>query len=95
MNKIKEIMSAWAVSFNPSPEQRELAEKRYEICLGCEHYGKSRPVIGDEYCKKCLCSLQKKVYTPKLNKTCPLKKWEIVEKEFKDKEIKKNKQTLI
>jgi hypothetical protein len=95
MNKISEIINAWAVSFNPTPEQRELAEKRYEICLGCEHYGKSRPITGDEYCKKCLCPIQKKVYTQKLKDTCPLKKWEIVEKEFKDKEVKKNKQTLI
>ena len=57
MNKIKEIMSAWAISFNPTSEQKELAEKRYEICLGCEYYGKSRPVLGDEYCKKCLCPI--------------------------------------
>jgi hypothetical protein len=95
MNKIKEIMSAWAVSFNPTLEQKELAEKRYEICLGCEHYGKSRPVTGDEYCKKCLCPIQKKVYTKKLNDTCPVGKWKEIEKKFEDKEIKKNKQTLI
>jgi hypothetical protein len=95
MNKIKEIMSAWAISFNPLPKQKELAEKRYEICLGCEHYGKSRPVIGDEYCKKCLCPIQKKVYTKKLNDTCPVGKWKEIEKKFEDKEIKKNKQTLI
>jgi hypothetical protein len=38
MNKIREIIGSWVISFNPSPEQKELAEKRYEICLGCEHY---------------------------------------------------------
>jgi hypothetical protein len=70
MNKISEIMGAWIVSFNPTAEQKELAEKRYEICLGCENYGKKRAVIGDEYCKKCLCPLQKKVYTQKKNDTC-------------------------
>jgi hypothetical protein len=95
MNKIKEIINAWAVSFNPTPEQKELAEKRYEICLGCEHYGKSRPVIGDEYCKKCLCPIQKKVYTQKANDTCPLKKWDAVEKEFRDNKLKNNKYKII
>jgi hypothetical protein len=95
MNKIKEIMSAWVVSFNPTPEQKELAEKRYEICLGCEQYGKSRPVLGDEYCKKCLCPIQKKVYTQKLNDTCPLKKWENVEQEFREDKIKNNKYKII
>jgi hypothetical protein len=95
MNKISEIINAWAVSLNPTSEQKELAEKRYEICLGCEHYGKSRPVTGDEYCKKCLCPIQKKVYTQKLNDTCPLKKWDAVEKEFRENKIKNNKYKII
>ena len=95
MNKISEIINAWAISFNPTPEQRELAEKRYEICLGCEPYGKSRPVLGDEYCKECLCPIQKKVYTQKTNQTCPVGKWREIEKEFRDKKIKKDKYKLI
>ena len=93
MSKISEIINAWVISFNPTPEQKELAEKRYEICLGCEYYGKSRPVTRDEYCKKCSCPIKKKVYTQKNNKrTCPIGKWKKIEKEFRDKE---NKQTLI
>ena len=95
MNKIKEIMSAWAISFNPTSEQKELAEKRYEICLGCEYYGKSRPVLGDEYCKKCLCPIQKKVYTQKVNDTCPMGKWKEIENQFRDEKNKKNKYKLI
>ena len=88
-------MSAWAISFNPTLEQKELAEKRYEICLGCEYYGKSRPVLGDEYCKKCLCPIQKKVYTQKVNDTCPMGKWKEIENQFRDEKNKKNKYKLI
>lgn len=95
MNKISEIIGAWVVSFNPTKEQKELAEKRYEICLGCEHYGKKRPVTGDEYCKKCLCPIQKKVYTQKTNDTCPLKKWEDADKKYRENKLKNNKYKLI
>jgi hypothetical protein len=75
MNKISEIIGAWILSFNPSKERKELAEKRYEICLECEHYGKKRRITGDEFCKKCLCSIQKKIFTEKTEKACPLNKW--------------------
>jgi hypothetical protein len=95
MNKIKEIMGAWITSFNPTTEQKILAEKRYEICLGCEEYGKSRPVTGDEYCKKCLCPIQKKVYTLKLNDTCPLNKWDEIEKKIREEKLKNNKYSII
>jgi hypothetical protein len=95
MNKITEIVSAWITSFNPTTDQKFLAEKRYEICLSCEHYGKHRPVTGDEYCKKCLCPIQKKIYTQKINETCPIGKWKEVEVEFRDNKIKKDKYKLI
>ena len=32
----KEIFEAWKVSFNPTPEQEVLAQKRLNVCLGCE-----------------------------------------------------------
>jgi hypothetical protein len=95
MNKISEIVGAWIVSFNPSSEQKELAEKRYEICLGCEHYGEKRAVTGDEYCKKCLCPIQKKVYTQKKNDTCPLNKWDFAEQEFRKNKLKNKKYNVI
>ena len=94
MNKIKEIMSAWAISFNPTSEQKELAEKRYEICLGCEYYGKSRPVLGDEYCKKCLCPIQKKVFTEKTQKACPLNKWSHIDSIYMDTINNKSKSII-
>jgi hypothetical protein len=95
MNKITEIMGAWIVSFNPTEDQKKLAEKRYEICLGCEFYGKSRPITGDEYCKKCLCPIQKKVYTQKINDTCPIGKWIEIENEFRKNKLKNDKYKMI
>jgi hypothetical protein len=95
MNKIREIVGAWIVSFNPSLEQKELAEKRYEICLSCENYGEKRPITGDEYCKKCLCPIQKKVYTQKKGETCPLNKWDNVEQEHRKNKLKNNKYNII
>jgi hypothetical protein len=95
MNKITEIMGAWIVSFNPTKDQKELAEKRYEICLNCEEYGEKRPIFGDEYCKNCSCPIQKKVYTQKKNETCPLKKWDLIEKQFREDKLKNNKYNII
>jgi hypothetical protein len=95
MNKISEIIGSWIVAFDPTEEQKELAEKRYEICISCEHYGEKRPVIGDEFCKKCLCPIQKKVYTQKKNDTCPLRKWDIVEKQHRENKLKNDKYNII
>lgn len=95
IGKIKEILNAWSVSLNPTEEQKELAEKRYEICLGCEFYGKERAVTKDEYCKKCLCPIKKKIFTQEINDTCPLNKWESVEKEFRESKLKNNKYRII
>ena len=94
MNKIREIIGAWVISSNPSEERKELAEKRYEICLGCEHYGKKRRVTGDEYCKKCLCPLQKKVFTEKTNNSCPLNKWKHIDSIYIDQLNKKSKSII-
>jgi hypothetical protein len=95
MNKIKEIAQAWITSFNPTEDQKELANGRYEICLKCEFYGESRPVTGDEYCKKCLCPIQKKIFTQKINDSCPLNKWDTVESEFRKNKIKNKKHNII
>jgi hypothetical protein len=33
--KFKEIINAWVIAKNPTPEQKILAEKRYTICDIC------------------------------------------------------------
>jgi hypothetical protein len=94
VNKIREIIGAWIISFNPSKERKELAEKRYEICLGCEHYGKSRAITKDEHCKQCGCPIQKKVFTEKMDNSCPLNKWTHLDSIYTDK-INKNPKSII
>jgi len=81
MNKVKEIVTAWMISFNPTEEEKILAEKRYEICNGCEKRGKN--LVGVEVCKACGCPLSKKIFTLKDEDSCPLKKWKEVDIEFR------------
>lgn len=76
--KISEIAIAWITAANPTLRQKELAEKRYEVCKGCEHFNKSRPITGDEYCTGCGCPLSKKIFSQDFN-ACPKKKWDKVD----------------
>jgi hypothetical protein len=77
--KISEIAIAWITAANPTPRQKELAEKRYEVCKGCKYYGKSRPVTGGEYCTTCLCPISKKIFSKNFD-ACPNHYWLEVEK---------------
>ena len=90
MNKIKEIVTAWMISFNPSEDEKILAEKRYEICTSCPNRVTK---LGKEVCNACGCPLSKKIFTLKDQDSCPLKKWNDVETEFR--KIKKNKYKII
>ena len=80
MNKIKEIVTAWMVSFNPSDEEKIVAEKRYEICISCPNRATK---LGIEVCTACGCPLSKKIFTLKDQGSCPLNKWNIVDTEFR------------
>lgn len=91
LDKLKEIVDAWYVSYKPTEQQKELALERYKICLSCEFYGEKREITGDEYCKDCLCPLNKKIYSLK-DDACPQHKWIEVEKRLMQP---KNKKTLI
>lgn len=75
MNKIKEIVLAWAFKMNPSQEQKEVAEERLKTCMGCEYWRES--AVGIEYCSKCGCSTRAKVFSPVGASACPLNKWTI------------------
>jgi len=94
MNKIREIIGAWIISFNPSKERKELAEKRYEICIGCEYYEESRPITRDEHCKKCGCPIKKKIFTEKTNESCPLNKWSHLDSAYLAQINKKSKSII-
>lgn len=80
MNKIKEIVTAWMVSFNPSDEEKIVAEKRYEICVSCPNRATK---LGIEVCTACGCPLSKKIFTLRDQGSCPLNKWDIVDTEFR------------
>lgn len=90
MNKIKEIITAWMISFNPTDDEKILAEKRYEICNPCTSRINNK--LGIEICNECGCTLSKKVFTLKDQDSCPLKKWDSVDSEFR--KTKKSKYKL-
>jgi len=70
MNRVKEILLSWKIAFNPTEEQKELAEKRLETCIKCEHW-----VQNPERCSLCGCLTKGKVFTPRGAEACPAKKW--------------------
>ena len=84
---IKEIILSWYDSFTDDekkrPGQLELAQKRYEICLGCEHFRPKRFFKNDSYCNDCNCPLNKKIYSRKYN-ACQLNKWQEIDENATD-----------
>ena len=74
MNKVKEILRSYIAKANPTEEQKEVAEKRLEICAGCEHWVQS-PIR--DYCGKCGCTTSAKVFSPVGADACPMGKWTI------------------
>jgi hypothetical protein len=75
LEKIKEIIEAYAIAANPTQEQKEVAEIRLAICMDCEEWKSN--ALGIAYCGKCLCATSKKVFTQKGMQACPLHKWTI------------------
>lgn len=84
MFNFKEIVQAWAIKFKPTPEQSELAQKRYEICETCpSHKIVENPVRNFFICGECGCPLEGKTHSPIREKACPLDKWEMVDKDYR------------
>jgi hypothetical protein len=75
MLKIVEIAKAWIIAANPSPEQKEIAEYRAEICDECPH--KKHIQAANMYiCGLCGCPLNKKIFSPSPGQeSCPDKRW--------------------
>ena len=86
----KEILNAWYNVINHTPEQKELADKRFAICLECPS---KIEILKDKKwffkCKECGCPLGAKIYTETTyltkDKSCPLDKWKEIEMEFMSK----------
>lgn len=93
MINIKTILEAWAISYNPTEKENELAIARLKICDNCsskkELIKKVQLLV---VCSECGCPLVKKIYTNSYN-ACPLMKWgEVDEKYFPPQ---KSKKTLV
>lgn len=87
---IKKIIRAWKISFNPTEEQKQLAEGRLEICLKCSKYGNYTIPV----CTVCSCPISKKIYSDNYDE-CPLSKWRSIEGKYLDtSKIKKNKSII-
>lgn len=79
----REIIDAWIISFNPTDQQKHLAELRCKICDECL----SKKHMGNlAYCGECGCPIGKKIFTNSSN-PCDLKKWDKVDEPY----FKKNK----
>lgn len=66
-----EIAKAWVIAANPTPEQKELADKRIKICNECENL-KFEKFLNFHYCGKCSCVISKKNFA---DTKCPENKW--------------------
>jgi|688.fasta_scaffold1561111_1 hypothetical protein len=94
LDKFKEIANAWIISYNPSNDQKILAENRFTVCDICP----SKKVLSDKIkistiCGECGCPISKKIFSPEFN-ACPLKKWENIDKIFYPNTQKKSKTVL-
>lgn len=91
----KEIFDAWKASFNPTPKQEELAQKRLEVCMGCEYRKEVlKGIKWSAYCGDCGCPLNKKVFSKNFN-PCTKEFWEDVDSKYMEPQVKKNIKTII
>jgi ribosomal protein L37AE/L43A len=83
----KEIVLSWYDSLTSEdkkrPGQLELAQKRYSMCLGCEHFRPKRFLKNDSYCNDCGCPIKGKIYSRKFD-ACPKHTWIEIEEEFEN-----------
>ena len=79
MNKFREIITAWRNKWNPTEEQKILAEKRLEICSTCPSRKEFiQGVALSVLCGECGCPLEAKSHSP-VKGACDLGKWDIVD----------------
>lgn len=90
---VKEIIEAWIIAGHPTKVQKELSEKRLEICDTCDVKKEIiKKVKISHICGKCGCPIQKKAFTNTFN-PCPLNKWTEVDEPYFDK--RKSDKTLL
>lgn len=90
LKKAKEITQAWITAANPNDAEKKLAEERYKICLGCEHYRHKITILSLPTCGKCGCPISKKIFSKGFD-ACPEHKWLPAEEKYWDATQKKSK----
>jgi hypothetical protein len=79
MNKLREIVTAWRTKWNPTDEQKILADKRLLICKKCP--SKKETISGLNFfavCGECGCPIEAKIHSPRVG-ACPLGKWDEID----------------
>jgi hypothetical protein len=84
---LRKIAKAWFTAANPTTEQKELAERRMDICNSCDKKKALANMVI--VCSDCGCPLSKKIFTME-NDSCPLHKWREVESEYFKSKTKKS-----
>ena len=84
---IPKIIEAFTIKISPTTKQKELAQKRFDICSTCEFRNGD---VDSSFvsCKSCGCFLHGKIFT-NVEGECPKGKWNEVDKPYF--KIKKNK----
>jgi hypothetical protein len=91
----EEIFKAWKASIKPTPKQEEHAQKRLDVCLGCDYRKEVlKGVKWSAYCSDCGCPLNKKVFSKNFN-PCSQKKWKEVDSDYLKEVYDKENKTLI
>lgn len=75
LEQVREIITAYATMMNPTEEQKQLAEKRLNICMTCTDW--KRNALGIDYCGLCGCTTKAKVFTDKGSGACPKGIWTV------------------
>ena len=86
MSKFLTIMRAWGLAMYHTDAQKELAEKRMNVCKSCPSLqevdvkGVLGEIVNNYFqCGACGCPLTGKIYTPESvskEQKCPQGKWE-------------------
>jgi hypothetical protein len=91
----EEIFKAWKASINPTPKQEEHAQKRLDICLGCDFRKEVlKGVKWSAYCGDCGCPINKKIFSS-IFSACTQNKWRDVDSEYLDELPDKVKKSII
>jgi hypothetical protein len=81
------IIEAFKIKISPTESQKELAQKRLDICSTCE-FRRGEIDSNLTSCGQCGCFIYGKIFTNEYD-ACPEGKWSEIDKpHFKTKEIK-------